>query len=153
MVQRGVIKRIQIAREQGAPMKEVTDIEAIADEGLRDDRYFYDQGTFSNRDGCDITLIESETLDAVERDHEISLEPGVHRRNITTRGIALNHLVGRRFRVSNAVCRGVELCEPCAYLEQHLEKDGVCEVLVHRGGLRASIRETGKIEQGDFVCS
>lgn len=76
MAKQGAIKRIQIAPEQGAPMQEVTEVDAVADQGLRGDRYFRNEGTFVDREGCDVTLIESETLDAVERDYDISLNPG-----------------------------------------------------------------------------
>jgi MOSC domain-containing protein YiiM len=127
-------------------------VEAVAGKGLRGDRYFRGQGTYSNsaRDvSRDITLIEAETIEAVQRDYEIDIAPGEHRRNLTTRGVALNHLVGERFRVGGAVCEGVELCAPCSYLERLLEREGVHDALVHRGGLRARILEGGDIAVGD----
>ncbi|PSQ19966.1 hypothetical protein BRD00_00600 [Halobacteriales archaeon QS_8_69_26] len=100
---------------------------------------------------CALTLIEREALDAVEADYGFALGPGVHRRNVTTEGVALAHLVGERFRVGEAVCVGTERCEPCAYLERHLEREGVREALVHRGGLRARIVAGGTVAVGDAV--
>ncbi len=139
-------------------MDPVDSVRAIAGRGLDGDRYCRsdreataEAGTFVDRDGSDLTLIESETLTAIEREYGLSLDPGAHRRNVTTAGVALNHLVGDRFRVGEAVCEGTELCEPCAALEAHLEQAGVREALVHRGGLRARILEGGRIRTGDPI--
>ncbi|WP_424000612.1 MOSC domain-containing protein [Haloarcula salina] len=149
----GTVTRIHVAPEQGAEPEPIERVEAVAGAGLRGDRYFDESGTFTDRDGCDLTLIESEALAAVERDRGIALEPGAHRRNVTTAGVALNHLVGERFRVGDAVCVGTELCEPCSYLEDHLGESGVREALVHRGGLRCRIVESGEISVDDRVES
>ncbi|WP_255195532.1 MOSC domain-containing protein [Halorarius litoreus] len=147
----GTVEYVHVAPEEGAPPQEVDRAEAVARRGLRGDRYFADAGTFADRSGSDLSLIEAEALDGVERDYGITLEPGLHRRNVTTRGVALNHLVGREFLVGDVLCEGTELCEPCSYLERHLAKEGIREALVHRGGLRATIVEGGTIEPGDAV--
>jgi len=146
----GTVRAIHIAPEASAPMESRERVEAVEGKGLRGDRYFGGQGTYSNS-AREITLIEAETLDAVQRDYEIEIAPGEHRRNLTTRGVALNHLVGERFHVGGAVCEGVELCAPCSYLECLLEREGVHDALVHRGGLRARIVEGGDIAVGDRV--
>lgn len=145
------VRTIHVAGEQGEPMERIERATAVAGRGIEGDRYFDTEGTFADRDGSDITFIEQEALDAVEGDYDIDLEPGVHRRNVTTEGVALNHLVGARFRVGEVVCEGTELCEPCSYLESHLEKRGVRKALVHRGGLRARILEGGVVAPGDGV--
>ncbi|WP_440770569.1 MOSC domain-containing protein [Natronorubrum sp. DTA28] len=142
------VRTIHIAPEQGASMERLEEVRAVADQGLEGDRYFDTDGTFADRNGSDLTLIEREALEGVAEEYDISLEPGVHRRNVTTEGIALNHLVGEQFRVGDVVCEGVELCEPCSYLERHLEKQGVREALIHRGGLRARILEGGDVTTG-----
>ena len=85
---------------------------------------------------CAITLIEAEALEALEREHGVRLEPHESRRNIVTRGVALNELVGREFRVGEVVLRGLMLCEPCRHLEKLTGKQ-LIRGLVHRGGLRA----------------
>ncbi|GKZ15083.1 MOSC domain-containing protein [Haladaptatus sp. T7] len=141
----GEIEAIHVADESAAETKGVEAVEAVAGSGLLGDRHF-DPDT----SGDDITLIEAEALDAIEEEAEIALEPGAHRRNVTTRNAALNHLVGERFRVGEAVCEGVELCEPCSHLESLTEK-GTLSALVHRGGLRASIVESGEIHVGDGI--
>ena len=100
----------------------------------------------------EITLIEAEAIEAVPREYGVELSPAEARRNIVTRGVALNHLVGREFRVGNVVLRGIRLCEPCEHLER-LTRPGVLEALVHRGGLRAQIVSGGTIQVGDSISS
>ncbi|WP_122090964.1 MOSC domain-containing protein [Halalkalicoccus subterraneus] len=155
----GTIGRVFVAPDAEVEMDEQTEVEAIAGQGLRGDRYFseIETGTFvewepdeERRDGYDLTLIEQEAVTAIEREAGIELAPGEHRRNVETRDVALNHLVGQRFRVGDAVCRGNRLCEPCNHL-QRLTQDGVLQALVHRGGLRADILEDGLIRSGDII--
>ena len=155
MAGRGTVEHVHVAPEAEAPMRPVERVEAVPGRGLRGDRYFREEGTFldgSNErgSGYDLTLIEAEAIEAIERESGIDLAPGEHRRNVTTRGVALNHLVGERFRVGSVVCRGDRLCEPCAHLES-LTTDGVLDALVHRGGLRADVVEGGTIAVGDAV--
>ena len=159
MTGNGTVERIVIAPEAEAEMEEQTDVEAVAGKGLRGDRYFseIETGTFveweldeERHDGYDLTLIEQEAVTAIEREAGIELAPGEHRRNIETRDVALNHLVGQRFRVGDAICRGDRLCEPCNHL-QRITQDGVLQALTHRGGLRADILEGGTIRSGDVI--
>ena len=143
----GEVKEIHIAAKSAADPEAVKSVEAVAGSGLCGDRHFDPDSS-----GDDITLIEAEAVEAVEEESGISLEPGAHRRNVTTRNAALNHLVGKRFRVGETVCEGVELCEPCSHLESLTEK-GTLSALVHRGGLRAIVVESGDIGVGDSVES
>jgi hypothetical protein len=146
---------VHTAPEAGAPMERRDDVEAVADRGLRGDRYFEAAGTFSDsaRDVArDATFVERETLDAVERDYGVVVAPGDHRRNVTTEGVGLNRLVGRRFAAGEAVFEGVELCEPCSYLERTLDREGVREAMVHRGGIRARVVESGSFGPGDAIA-
>ena len=156
----GSVERVFVAPEAEAQVREVTEAEAVAGGGLRGDRYFADveSGTFveweqgeERRGGYDLTLIELEAIEAIEREAGIDLAPGEHRRNVETRDVALNHLVGERFRVGEVVCRGDRLCEPCSHL-QGLTTDGVLDALVHRGGLRADVLEGGTIHAGDEIA-
>ena len=156
----GSAERIFVAPDAEAEMREVAEVEAVAGGGLRGDRYFRDVeiGTFvdweeseDRRNGFDLTLIELEAIEAIEREAGIDLAPGEHRRNVETRDVALNHLVGKRFRVGDVVCRGDRLCEPCGHL-QSLTRDGVLDALVHRGGLRADVVEGGTIHTGDEIA-
>ena len=131
------------------PLREVR---AVPGRGLEGDRYFSKTGTYSRHEGADrqITLIEVEALEALVRDYRIQLDPGESRRNVATRGVALNHLVGRRFRIGDVRLRGLRLCEPCSHMER-LSGKPVRSGLVHRGGLRAEILTEGVIRVGDPV--
>ncbi|MFC6767480.1 MOSC domain-containing protein [Natrinema soli] len=155
----GTVERIFITPEAKAEMEEQTSVESVAGKGLRGDCYFseIETGTFvewepneERHDGYELTLIEQEAVTAIEREAGIELAPGEHRRNIETRDVALNHLVGQRFRVGDAICRGDRLCEPCNNL-QRLTQDGVLQALTNRGGLRADILESGIIRPDDKV--
>lgn len=155
----GTVEGIFTAPDAGVEMDERDSVEAVSGRGLRGDRYFSDieTGTFVNwgadeerQDGYDLTLIEGEAIEAIEREAAIDLAPGEHRRNVVTRDAALNHLVGARFRVGDVVCRGDRLCEPCDYLAD-LTGEDVLDALAHRGGLRADILETGTIRPGDTI--
>jgi MOSC domain-containing protein YiiM len=97
-----------------------------------------------------VTLIEVEALEALQRDYGVELQPSESRRNIVTRGVALNHLIGREFSVGDVRLRGLELCEPCGHLEG-LTRPGVKQGLIHRGGLRAQILSEGVINVGDRI--
>lgn len=148
----GRIEAIHIVAAAGKSPTAVDAVHAVAGQGLEADRYATGEGIKPGKAGGKraATLIEAEALEALERDYEVPIGPGESRRNITTRGIALNHLVGRTFKVGEAVLRGVELCEPCNYLER-LTRPGVRAGLVHRGGLRAEILESGTMRVGDTI--
>lgn len=148
----GHVVSIHIAPAAGSAMTAVDNVRALPGLGLEGDRYFLRTGTYSGKNGADreITLIETEALDALSRDYGVTLEAGETRRNIATRGVPLNHLVGRVFRVGQTTVRGLRLCEPCSHMEK-LAGKRVRPGLVHRGGLRAQILTEGWIRVGDEV--
>jgi MOSC domain-containing protein YiiM len=133
-------------------MQTVNSVQAVVGLGLQGDRYFNKAGTFSKDPGSgrDVTLIESEAIEALRRDYKIEIDNARARRNLVTRGVALNHLVGRRFSVGAVTLRGTRLCDPCAHLEK-LTGPGVLRGLIHRGGLRAEIVSGGVIKVGDAI--
>jgi MOSC domain-containing protein YiiM len=148
----GKVVSIYTAVAATAPMSGLPQVRAVAGKGLEGDRYFAGTGTFwKPKPDREVTLIESEAVEALERDYGLALAPGESRRNIVTRGVALNHLVGRDFRIGEVTLRGIRLCEPCAHL-QGLTRAGVIEGLAHRGGLRAQILTGGTIKVGDRVA-
>ena len=152
----GNIVSINIAREASGQMEQLEEARAVAGRGLEGDRYFAKEGTFSDVPGTgrEVTLIESEAIEALERDYGVKMSASDARRNIVTRGVPLNHLVGNEFRVGDVRMRGVRLDEPCnhmASLVSEAERDKIRLGLHHRGGLRADILNDGVIRVGDPV--
>jgi MOSC domain-containing protein YiiM len=145
----GQVVSIHIAANREDPVRSVDSVQAVRGRGLEGDRYFARKGTYSDREGPhrEVTLIEAEAIEALARENEITIDAGDARRNIVTRGVPLNHLVGREFLVGDVRLRGVRLCEPCAHLEG-LTRRGVLGGLVHRAGLRAQILTDGVIRVG-----
>ena len=147
----GSVVSIHIAPVAEGTMISVEQVEAIPGKGLAGDRYFHEVGTFSKpQPDRELTLIEIEAIEALKAETGLQLAEGDSRRNIVTRGVPLNHLVGREFEVGRVRVRGLKLCEPCAHLAR-LTNSGVLPGLVHRGGLRAQILNEGLIRAGDVV--
>jgi MOSC domain-containing protein YiiM len=132
-------------------MKPLDQVEAVAGRGLDGDRYAVGGGTYSERPGTgrQVTLIEAEAVAAVN-DLGLELEASETRRNVVTRGVPLNHLVGQEFAVGEVVLRGTRLCEPCKPLEEGT-RPGIRQALLHRAGLRADIVRGGTIHVGDAI--
>ncbi len=147
----GTVELIALAAEAEGPMREVPAAEAVEGRGLLGDRYERQAGTFSNPKGSgyDLTLVEAEALEELSA-KGVELAPIEARRNIVVRGIALDDLIGRRFRVGEVECLGQRRCEPCSHLER-LTRPGVLRGLVHRGGLRADVLSDGEMRVGDRV--
>ena len=119
---RGQVTAIAVADTAKGPMRLVEQADALAGRGLSGDRYAAKAGTFTpaggSGSGYDLTLIEAEALDELELPGVGHLAYAEARRNVVTRGIDLNALVGRRFRIGDVECIGQRLCEPCAHLER-----------------------------------
>jgi len=148
----GKVVSIHIAPAAAAVMTSITEVRAVIGKGLEGDRYAAKLGTYSKDPGSgrDVTLIEVEAIEALQRDYQVELGAGESRRNIVTQGVSLNHLVDKEFRVGEVVLRGTRLCEPCAHME-NLTAKGALRGLIHRGGLRAEIVKGGTIRVGDSV--
>ena len=134
------------------PLRTVATAIATPGKGLEGDRYADGTGTFYKPDSPDreITLIEIEALEALRRDYDVELSPASARRNLLTRGVSLNHLVGHTFNIGNVTLEGLRLCEPCKHLAG-LTSERVRQGLVHRGGLRARIVVGGALRAGDAI--
>ena len=152
MPNHGSVHSIHIAAVASEPTVAVAEVRAVEGKGLEGDRYFDGKGSWSSTPGSgrQVTLIELETIEALERDYKYRIEPGQARRNIVTRGVALNHLVGHEFIVGGVRLSGLRLNEPCNHLAS-LTDEKVKQGLVHRGGLRADIVSGGVIRVGDEV--
>lgn len=148
---RGEVVSIHVAAAAKTPTASVREVRAVPGKGLEGDRYFEQTGTYSKpTPDSEVTLIEQEAVQALEREHDIKLDPGDARRNIVTRGVPLNHLVDRKFKVGSVTLHGIRLCEPCQHLAG-LTNPKVLPGLVHRGGLRAQILTDGIIRVGDTI--
>jgi hypothetical protein len=146
-VSAGTVEAIYVAAAAGSPARAVAQAQALPGRGLDGDRHVFGAGTFpSGLPGSALTLIEAEVCESFTP----ALGPDEHRRNVVTRGIDLNGLVGREFWVGTVRCRGLRLCEPCLVVERYATRP-VLRQLVHRGGLRADIHTDGVVRVGDAV--
>ena len=139
------VESIHLASTRSAPCEPAERVRVVAGHGIEGDRHFRPR---QPGDGADLSLIAAEALEALEDEHGIALAPGASRRQVTTRGVDLNALVGRRFRVGTVEAVATELCEPCNHLEG-LTEPGVMRGLVHRGGIYADVVSDGEIAVGD----
>jgi MOSC domain-containing protein YiiM len=145
----GIVEQIAIAPKPHELPAPVDHVEVVAGQGPRGDRKFAPKAM--QRKGKDLTLIEAEALEDLHADTGIELSHEESRRNVLTRGIRLNELVGRRFRVGEVECEGVVLNDPCTHLES-MTYSGVQAGLDNRGGLRANVLRGGTIRVGDRVA-
>jgi MOSC domain-containing protein YiiM len=144
----GYVEAINIGPAEQLPAP-VERVRAEAGKGLVGNRYYFDDGA---KPGRALTLIAAEALEAMAAEDGIEITAAASRRNVLTRGIDVNALVGRRFRVGEVECVGVELCHPCKHLER-MTKPGVIKGLANRGGLNADILTDGDIAVGDEVVT
>ena len=144
----GRVEEINIGPRYQLP-DPVERVRADAGKGLVGNRYYFEDGA---EPGRALTLIAAEALEAMADEHGVEITAAESRRNVLTRGIDLNALVGKRFRVGAVECLGVELCEPCKSLEG-MTRPGVIKGLTHRGGLNADIVSDGEIAVGDEVVA
>jgi MOSC domain-containing protein len=146
-VSAGTVEAIFVAPEAGAAATSLDGVRALPGRGLAGDRHVAGTGTFpSGLPGSALTLIEAEVCESFAP----TLGADEHRRNVVTRGIDLNALVGHEFMLGAVRCRGMRLCEPCTVVERYASRP-VLRALVHRGGLRADILEEGELRVGDSV--
>lgn len=148
---KGELLHIHTSPAAGLNMESHKSVSLISGSGLEGDRYQRGTGKYSEiKDIREVTLIEIETLEALKWDYNIIVEPTEHRRNLTTRDVPLNHLVGKRFRVGEVLLLGGRLNTPCRYLNL-VTKKNICDLLEHRLGLNCSIVESGTVIVGDKI--
>ena len=135
------VEAIHLGAPRKRDLRTVESVRAVAGKGLEGDRHFHADGAAS---GQALTLVSAEVVDGV------GLLPGETRRQVTVRDVDVNSLVGKRFRVGEVECLGVEFCEPCRHLEE-MTRPGIIKELVHRAGLNADILTDGPISVGDEV--
>ena len=149
MLTQGEVAVVCLSDTEGGTIREVSEVAATAGAGLEGDRYC----AFGATPETQLTLIQVEAIDEFNEMLSTDLPVTAFRRNVITRGVDLNPLVDRIFTVGEVQLRGVELCEPCAYLQNLLEVPGLVKQLAHKGGLRCEILGGGSIRPGDLVSS
>ena len=138
---------IAISESPGRVMKNVYSVESVAGKGLLNDRHFKED----NEKKSQITLIEIENINHYNQISRASILPKDFRRNIITKGIKLNELVGSEFFIGEVKVRAHDLCRPCKYLQESLNQKNLVKELLRRGGLRCEILISGKISIGDKI--
>lgn len=146
------VERLYLRAASGGPTAQPTRITLVAGQGIAGDRYF----GRADEPGQNITLVEAEAIEGFQQAHGRPIDLAVTGRNVVTRGVRLNALIGRRFRLGNALLRGVEHCDPCRNLGQALAGPGVTSAEVVRafvtsGGLRADVLVGGEVAVGDTL--
>ena len=150
----GLVEHLHITARAFLPMRAQESIALVAGRGIEGDRYMLgiEQGFYSEKpeEGRQVTLFEAEVLEAIQRDYGVELLPEEHRRNVTTRGVPLNWLVGRRFRIGPCLVEATRLSVPCRHIEEILDKQ-VFDPMIHRSGLNCRILKGGTVRVGDAV--
>ena len=125
----------------------VESIEVIKNKGVEGDRHFKE----FNDPYCQLSLIESESIDYYNSKYGLSILYLDFRRNIVTKGIELNNMVGKKFLIGNAKVEGIDLCRPCRHLTETLNQDNIIKEFLRKGGLRCQILSSSKINIGDKI--
>lgn len=145
-----IVEKIFMTPEGGAPMRAVNEAAAVADRGLEGDRYLKRAGYWADIDECQVTLIEAEHLEEIERETSVKVRDGEHRRNIVTRNLDLMGLAGRRFKIGAAAFVFDRPRPPCAYIASLTERL-MTKALWNCGGICARVVEGGTIRPGDRI--
>ena len=139
--------KLGISSENNKEIQEVESIDVIANKGVIGDRHFDEY----NDPYCQLSLIESENIDYYNFKYGLNIPYINFRRNIVTRGVRLNDLVGKKFIIGRVEVEGIDLCRPCKHLTEMLFQDNILKEFLRRGGLRCQILSSSKIRIGDKI--
>ncbi len=139
--------KLGIAANNNQPIKEVNSIEVLANKGVVGDRHFHD----FNDPYSQLSLIESENIDEYNVKFGLDIPYVDFRRNIVTKGIQLNDLIGKKFKIGKVELEGVELCRPCRHLTEMLDQKNILKEFMRKGGLRCEIKSSSSIKIGDKI--
>ena len=142
-----IVYEIGITEKNNKEIEKKESIEVVASKGIVGDRYFHD----FNGDREQITLIESENIDYYNNTFSTKFTYLEFRRNIVTKNIKLNDLVGKIIQVGEIKLKVNDLCRPCKDLQQRLGKSNIIKEFLRRGGLRCEILSSGTINVGDKI--
>ena len=141
------VLKLGISSENNKEIKEVVSIEVLVNKGVIGDRHFKD----FNDPYCQLTLIESENIDYYNLKYGLNIPYVNFRRNIVTKGIRLNELVGKKFKIGSVELEGVDLCRPCRHLTEVLNQNNILKEFIRKGGLRCQILSSSTIQIGDEI--
>ena len=141
------VLKLGISSENNKEIKEVVSIEVLVNKGVIGDRHFKD----FNDPYCQLSLIESENIDYYNLKYGLNIPYVNFRRNIVTKGIRLNKLVGKKFKIGNVELEGVDLCRPCRHLTEVLNQNNILKEFIRKGGLRCQILSSSTIQIGDEI--
>ena len=139
--------KLGIAANNNQPIKEVNSIEVLENKGILGDRHFHHFNDPYNQ----ISLIESENIDEYNIKFGLDIPYIDFRRNVVTKGIQLNELIGKKLKVGSVELEGIELCRPCKHLTEMLDQKNILKEFLRKGGLRCQILSSAKIKIGDIV--
>jgi MOSC domain-containing protein YiiM len=148
--QASALTAIFIAHLGGEPMTSLSTTATIAGVGLEGDRYALGRGYYSKADPCEVTLIESETLEVIAKRFRVPIGDGQHRRNLVTRGLCLRELAGRQFQIGGVLLQYDRPRPPCAYLER-VSSPGMTRAIGEGAGIAARILQPGVIRVRDRI--
>tara|TARA_Y100001970_G_scaffold252542_1_gene326447 strand:- start:226 stop:675 length:450 start_codon:yes stop_codon:yes gene_type:complete len=139
--------QLGIAANNNQPIKRVNSIEVLANKGIVGDRHFHDYNDPYNQ----LSLIESENIDEYNITFGLNIPYIDFRRNIVTKGIKLNHLIGKKLKIGNTEVEALDLCRPCRHLTEMLDQKNILKEFIRKGGLRCQILSSSKINVGDKI--
>ena len=141
------VYKLGITNNNNQKIREVNSIEVLANQGIIGDRHFKE----FNDPYSQLSLIESENIDYYNIKYGLNIPYIDFRRNIITKGIRLNDLVGKKFLVGEVELEGIDLCRPCRHLCELLDQDNIIKEFLRRGGLRCQILSSSSIEVGNKI--
>ena len=143
----GEVFKLGITKNNNQPIKEVNSIEVMANKGIIGDRHFHDFNNPYNQ----LSLIESENIDEYNVKFELDIPHVNFRRNIVTKGIKLNDLIGKKLKIGNVELEVIDLCRPCRHLTEMLNQKNILKEFLRKGGIRCQILSSFKIYVGDKI--
>ena len=141
------VYKIGISNRNNQQIQEVNSIDVLANQGVLGDRHFKEFNDPYNQ----LSLIESENIDYYNNKYGLNIPYVDFRRNIITKGIQLNHLIGKKFQIGKVELEGIDLCRPCRHLSEVLDQDNIIKEFLRRGGLRCQILSSSSIEVGNKI--
>ena len=141
------VLKLGITSDNNKKIEEVDSIKVLANKGVIGDRHFNDY----NDPYCQLSLIESENIDYYNAKFGLNIPYTDFRRNIITKGVKLNDLVGKKLLIGNVRVEGIDLCRPCRHLTEMLNQDNILKEFLRRGGLRCQILSSSNISVGDKI--